>query len=565
MDACPPGTQYLYLIDEEHERPDPASHYQPEGVHGPSQVVDHAAFAWTDSGWTGISLQAMIMYEMHTGTFTPEGTFDEIIPHLRYLKDLGINAIELMPVAQFPGDRSWGYDGVYPYAVQNSYGGPEGLKRLVDACHRMEMAVILDVVYNHLGPEGNYLGNYGPYFTDRYKTPWGDAINYDGAYCDEVRAYFIGNALHWVSVYHIDALRIDAIHGIFDFSARHILQEMGEALHNEAKRLGRTVHVIPESDQNDVRVIKPIAMGGYGLDAQWNDDFHHCLHTLLTGERSGYYEDFGALDQMAKAYRDGFVFSGQYSSYRKRRHGSSSKDRPAYQFVVFSQNHDQVGNRMRGERLSSLVSFEALKLAAGAEILSPYVPLLFMGEEYGETAPFQYFVSHEDDGLVEAVRKGRKAEFTAFGWDGGQMPDPQAEGTFLRSKIDLELCKQGLHRTLLEFYRHMLRLRKDVSPLNTLSKTDMEVRAFPGETMLFVRRWQDGESVFFLFNFSKERRAVPLMLPEGLWSRLADSSDVRWDGGGSSMEQHIEALGREIIVRMMPQSFMLYRSAGEAR
>jgi maltooligosyltrehalose trehalohydrolase len=563
-DNCPPGTRYLYRIDEEHERPDPASHFQPDGVHGPSQVVDHAAFAWTDSGWSGLTLRSMIMYEIHTGTFTPEGTFDAIASRLGYLKDLGINAIELMPVAQFPGDRNWGYDGVYPYAVQNSYGGPEGLKRLVDACHRMGMAVILDVVYNHLGPEGNYLWSYGPYFTDRYRTPWGDAVNYDGAYSDEVRSYFIGSALHWVSEYHIDALRIDAIHGIFDFSARHFLQELGEAVHARADELGRKVYVIPESDLNDVRVVKPVVTGGYGLDAQWNDDFHHCLHALLTGERSGYYEDFGAVEQMAKAYREGFVFSGQYSSYRKRRHGSSSKDRPAHQFVVFSQNHDQVGNRMRGERLASLVSFEALKLAAGVVILSPAVPMLFMGEEYGETAPFQYFVSHGDEGLIEAVRKGRREEFKAFGWE-GEVPDPLAEETLLASTIDLRQCVQEHHQTLFGFYKELLRLRKETASLNNLSKADMEVRAFPEETMLYVRRWQDDEAVFFLFNFNKERRTVPLMLPDGLWSKMLDSSDVRWDGGGGSMEQHIESPGQEIVVRMMPQSFMLYRSAGEAR
>lgn len=564
-DACPPGARYRYLIDEEHERPDPASHFQPEGVHGPSQVVDHAAYAWADSGWRGLSLPSMIMYEVHTGTFTSEGTFDAIGSRLGYLKDLGINAIELMPVAQFPGSRNWGYDGVYPYAVQNSYGGPEGLKRLVDACHGMGMAVILDVVYNHLGPEGNYLWSYGPYFTDRYRTPWGDAINYDGAYSDEVRAYFIGSALHWVSEYHIDALRIDAIHGIFDFSARHFLQELGEAVHARADELGRTVSIITESDLNDVRVVKPVATGGYGLDAQWNDDFHHCLHALITGERSGYYEDFGAVEQLAKAYCEGFVFSGQYSSYRKRRHGSSSKDRPAGQFVVFCQNHDQVGNRAGGDRLSKLAPFEALKLAAGCVLLAPAVPLLFMGEEYGETAPFQYFVSHGDERLIEAVRAGRKEEFKAFGWKEGQMPDPQAEETFVGSKIDPELCRNGLHRTLFEFYRHLLRLRKDVSPLSTLSRTDMEVRAFPEEAMLFVRRWQGSEAVFLLFNFSRQRQRVPLMLPEGSWARLADSSDIRWAGGGSSMDEHVEALGQEIMAPMMPQSFVLYRSAGEAR
>jgi maltooligosyltrehalose trehalohydrolase len=340
---------------------------------------------------------------------------------------------------------------------------------------------------------------------------------------------------------------------------------LGEAVHARADKLGRKVYVITESDLNDVRVIKPREFGGYGLDGQWNDDFHHCLHTLLTGERNGYYNDFGAIDQMAKAYCEGFVFSGQYSSYRKRMHGSSSKDRPAHQFVVFSQNHDQVGNRTRGERLSNLVSFEGLKLAAGAVILSPYVPLLFMGEEYGETAPFKYFVSHGDEGLIEAIRRGRKEEFKAFGWEASQVPDPQAEETFLRSKVDLDLRQHGWHRLLFELYRYLLRLRKDVPPLYTLSKADMEVRAFPAERMLFVRRWQDTETVFLLFNFSNKGQAVPLVLPEGLWKRIADSSEIRWGGTGSITEPHIEALEQEVIVPMKPQSFILYRSAGEAQ
>ena len=449
-EGCLPATQYRYLLDGERERPDPASQYQPDGVHGPSEVVDHAAFRWTDSGWKGLPLPSMIMYELHTGTFTTEGTFEAIIPRLGDLKDLGINTIGLMPVAQFPGDRNWGYDGVYPYAVQNSYGGPEGLKRLVNACHQMELAVSLDVVYNHLGPEGNYLWDFGPYFTDRYKTPWGEAINFDGPYSDEVRNYFIANALHWITEYHIDALRIDAIHGIFDFSARHFLQELGEAVRLHAQSVRRDVYVIPESDLNDVRVIRPVEVGGHGLDAQWNDDFHHALHTLLTGERNGYYEDFGKIEHLEKALREGFIYSGEYSPFRKRRHGSSSKDRPGLQFVVFSQNHDQVGNRMRGERLSGLVPFEALKLAAGAVLLAPNIPLLFMGEEYGEKAPFLYFVSHGDKALIEAVRKGRNDEFKHFAWN-GEPPDPQDERTFLASKINWEKRRQGEHAVLLNF------------------------------------------------------------------------------------------------------------------
>jgi maltooligosyltrehalose trehalohydrolase len=365
------GTRYFYRLDDERDRPDPASRHQPEGVHGPSAVVDHGSFRWTDNAWRGLPLAEYVVYELHIGTFTPEGTFDAAIPRISELQQLGITAMELMPVAQFPGGRNWGYDGTYPFAVQHSYGGPEGLKRLIDACHGQGMAVVLDVVYNHLGPEGNYLGEYGPYFTDRYRTPWGQAINYDGAYANEVRNYVIGNALSWIRDYHVDALRVDAVHGIFDFGARHILQDIGDAVHGAGEETGRSAYVIPESDLNDARLIRPREVGGYGLDAQWNDDFHHCIRTLLTGERTGYYQDFGRLEDLAKAFREGFVYSGQYSPYRKRDHGGPSTDRPAYQFVVFSQNHDQVGNRMLGDRLSAQASFEAQKLAAACVILSP--------------------------------------------------------------------------------------------------------------------------------------------------------------------------------------------------
>jgi maltooligosyltrehalose trehalohydrolase len=358
------------------------------------------------------------------GTFTPEGTFEAIIPHLDELRELGITAVELMPVAQFPGTRNWGYDGVYPFAVQNSYGGPEGLKRLVNACHGRGIAVVLDVVYNHLGPEGNYLWDFGPYFTDRYKTPWGSAINFDGPHSDPVRRLFIENALYWVTEFRMDGLRIDAVHGILDFSAYPFLEELASAVHEKAERLNRRVYVIAESDLNDTRVIRSRELGGYGLDAQWNDDFHHALHTLLTEDQTGYYQDFGRLGDLVKAFREGFVCSGQYSSYRRRRHGNSSRDIPAGCFVVFAQNHDQVGNRMRGERLSQLVCRERMKLAAGVVFLSPFIPLLFMGEEYGETAPFPYFISHSDADLVEAVRRGRREEFAAFGWS-QEPPDPQ--------------------------------------------------------------------------------------------------------------------------------------------
>lgn len=557
-----PGARYVYKIECEKERPDPASRFQPGGVHGPSEIVDHAAFRWEDDDWKGIALQSYVLYELHVGTFTKEGTFDAVIPHLDYLKGLGITAIELMPVAQFPGARNWGYDGVFPFAVQNSYGGPEGLKRLVNACHAKGLAVVLDVVYNHLGPEGNYLWDYGPYFTDRYKTPWGDAINFDGAYSDEVKRYLIESALAWVDDYHIDALRIDAIHGIFDFSAKHFLQELGEAVHHRAEELGRHVYIIPESDLNDVRVITPRELGGYGLDALWNDDFHHALHALLTGEHNGYYEDFGKLEHLRKACTEGFVYSGQYSRFRKRRHGSSSKGVSAHRFVVFSQNHDQVGNRMRGERLPSLVSFEQLKLAAGVVLLSPFIPLLFMGEEYGETAPFQYFVSYSDEDLINSVRKGRKEEFEAFGWDEAA-PDPQAAETFLNSKINPGLRFQHENRILFEFYKNLIRLRKEMPAFRQLSKDNLDVLCSEAEKILFLRRWSGRDEAFCLYNFSDREQRTSLTLPNGRWDKMLDSSEETWGGMGAAAEPVMESQSEKLSIQMQAHSFVLYKMSRE--
>ncbi|HEY9649768.1 MAG TPA: malto-oligosyltrehalose trehalohydrolase, partial [Coleofasciculaceae cyanobacterium] len=363
-----PGTFYFYKIAGD-DRPDPASYYQPKDVHGPSEVVDHSTMNWTDTNWSGVPLENMIIYELHVGTFTPEGTFEAIIPRLRELCEFGVNAIEIMPVAQFPGDRNWGYDGAYPYAVQTSYGGPEGLKKLVDACHQEGLSVILDVVYNHFGPEGNYNSQFGPYFVEKYKTPWGMAINFDDVHSDGVRNYFVENALYWFQNYHIDALRLDAVHAIYDLGAKHILREISEEVATLSERMGRKLYLIAESDLNDVRVIQEREVGGHGMDAQWSDDFHHALHALLTGEQRGYYQDFGQCQQLAKAYKESFVYSWQYSLHRRRYHGNDANDRPGHQFVVCTQNHDQVGNRMLGERLTHLVSFEALKLAAGALML----------------------------------------------------------------------------------------------------------------------------------------------------------------------------------------------------
>lgn len=452
------GTRYLYVLDGQKESPDPASRFQPEGVHGPSCVVDPDIYKWKDRKWKGIALQDLIFYEAHIGTFTPEGTFDEAVKKIPYLKELGVTCLEIMPVAQFPGKRNWGYDGVGLYAVQNSYGGPEGLKRLVDACHCAGLAVCLDVVYNHLGPEGNYLNDFGPYFTKKYHTPWGDAINYDDRESGHVRRFVIENAVYWISDYHIDALRLDAVHGIYDFSAKHILRELNDSIRDIAHKLGRSVHVIAESDLNDSRIIRSKKEGGYGLSGQWNDDFHHAVHAHLTGERQGYYEDFGRLGDISKAIKEGFVYDGRYSPFRKKCHGNSVKDMASEKLVVCIQNHDQVGNRPHGERLSTLVDFDKQKLAAALLILSPNTPLLFMGQEYGEKAPFRYFIDHEDADLIRAVREGRKKEFAAFG--GETILDPESEKTFLDSKLNWNDKGESGRRYLSRLYKDLIGLRK---------------------------------------------------------------------------------------------------------
>jgi len=528
-----PGDDYLFCFPDGSERPDPVSRWQPQGVHGPSRIVDPAAFAWSDAGWHGLPLEDYLVYELHVGTFSAAGTFAAIIPRLDDLLELGVSAVELMPVAQFPGERNWGYDGVYPFAVQHGYGGPEGLKRLVDACHDRGLAVILDVVYNHLGPEGNYLGCYGPYFTDRYRTPWGEAINFDGPESDAVRDYFIANALFWVTEYHLDGLRLDAVHGIFDCGARPFLRELTAAVHAEAERLGRSVQVIAESDRNDVRTLLPAGQGGLGFDAQWNDDFHHALHALLTGERSGYYADFGELSQLAAALRAGFVYTGQYSRFRRRRHGSSAAGRPPRQFVVCAQNHDQVGNRARGDRLAGSLPLEKLKLAAGTVLLSPGLPLLFMGEEYGETAPFSYFTSHADPQLAAAVQKGRREEFAAFVWQ-GEVPDPQAEATFLAAKLDPQLRRGGTHRSLYGFYRELIRLRRELPALRHPDLEGLEIAVLADQQVLELRRRTGGQEALCLFNFAAESREVPLPRRPGGWRKLLDSAAGKWGGSGAA-------------------------------
>ncbi|HXG51965.1 MAG TPA: malto-oligosyltrehalose trehalohydrolase [candidate division Zixibacteria bacterium] len=556
VDGVGPGALYLYRLDERVERPDPASRLQPEGVHGPSQVLERR-FPWSDAGWDGLPLERYLIYELHVGTFTPEGTFDAIIPVLAELRDLGITAVELMPVAQFPGDRNWGYDGVQPFAVQNSYGGPQALKRLVDACHNLGLAAVLDVVYNHLGPEGNYLADFGPYFTDRYRTPWGPALNFDGPDSDPVRWFFIENALYWITEFHFDALRLDAVHAIRDHSPLTFLEELVLAVRECARELHRRVYLFAESTANDSRLVRGREAGGYGVDAQWNDDFHHALHALVTGERSGYYADYGGLGQLVKAYREGFVYSGEHSRFYRRRHGTPSRDIPAERFIVFAQNHDQVGNRRLGDRLTRLLSFEELKVVAGAVLLSPFIPLLFMGEEYGEEAPFPYFVSHSDPELVESVRRGRDAEFRSFGWSQAP-PDPQAEETFLGAKLNRNLRYAGRHRVLWEFYRELIRLRRRSAALALPSKARCDVAALEAERVLVLRRWHGSEQAFAVFNFGDVEASVRLPEVCGSWIKALDSADARWLGEGSRLPPQARGGG---AAELRPKSLAVFTAA----
>ena len=554
VDDVAPETKYTYRLDGSNERPDPVSRYQPEGVHGPSAVVNTSAFAWTDNHWKGRALDESVFYELHVGTYTSEGTFRALIPRLPQLKDLGVTTIELMPIAQFPGGRNWGYDGVYPYAPQNIYGTPHDLHELVNAAHMQELAVALDVVYNHLGPEGNYLAEYAPYFTDHYHTPWGAALNFDRAHSDEVRFFFIQNALYWLREFHFDALRLDAVHSIFDASAYPFLAELSTQVAALSAQLGRQIHVIAESDLNDVRVLRPAEAGGFGMHAQWSDDFHHSVHTLLTGENSGYYADFGSTRALKKTLENGWYYSGQYSRHRERRHGNCPNGFAPERFVICNQNHDQVGNRAKGERLSNLVDFEGLKLAAGITLLSPFVPLLFMGEEYGEVAPFLYFTSHDDKDLGEAVRRGREREFASFGWKGG-IPDPQAESTFSASRPDQSLVEQEPHRTLRNLYKRLLRYRRERKLVQARNRI---VSDFPQQRSVLVRCEAGHVSLAAIFHFGDAPATLSLALPDSRWTVAIDSADREWHGkGGASVEKSFDAVN----VTVQPRSFVVLENS----
>jgi len=519
------GEQYVYSCVTGEQYPDPASHFQPEGVCGPSQVVAHSSFVWNDQDWKGIPFKELILYELHVGTFTPEGTFEAIIPLLDDLIDTGINALQLMPVNQFPGSRDWGYDGTFHYAVQNSYGGPDGLKRLVNACHQKGIAVFLDVVYNHLGPEGNYLAKFAPYFTDRYSTPWGEAMNMDGEWADGVREFYANNVLYWSEIYHLDGLRCDAVHMIFDTSAVHFWELVHEKLDQLKAKTSRSFYLIAESDFNSPRVIQPVEQGGWNFDAQWLDDFHHALYVLLDKQGIERYGDFGRMDQLAKAYTDGFVHSGEYVEFRKRKYGASSKEIDGEHFVAFNLNHDQAGNRVRGERLSSLVNFDRLKIAAAALLLAPYVPMLFMGEEYGEDTPFFYFVDYSNEYLRNAVLEGRKKEFEKFKGQ-GEHEDPNSIETFNQSKIKWQKRNTGKYSLLLDWHRRLIGLRKTSAALKNFSKADLSVDTIGEQGFVLHRTSKDKqERLLCLFNLSEE--SITYKLSEELleWNKILDSHD----------------------------------------
>ncbi len=463
------GTDYGFVLDGSDEvLPDPRSPWQPNGVHGRSRVYDHGRFAWTDQHWHGRPLPGSVLYEMHVGTFTPEGTFDAATDRLDHLVALGIDAVELLPVASFPGRHGWGYDGVHLWAPHEPYGGPDGLKRFVDAAHARGLAVVLDVVYNHLGPDGNRLGSFGPYFTSAHATPWGDAVNFDQEGSDEVRAFVVQNALMWLRDYHFDGLRLDAVHAITDHSATHLLEELGRAVAAESAHLGRQLFLIAESDLNDPRLVTSREAGGYGLDAQWSDDFHHALHAALTGERQGYYCDFGSLETLKKALTRVFVHDGTMSTYRGRHHGRpvNVRETPAHRFLGFLQNHDQVGNRASGDRIGALLpSPGLLKVGAALLLLAPFTPMLFMGEEWGASTPWCYFTDHRDPELARAVSEGRRREFARHGW-AGEVPDPQAVDTFRRSVLDWTEPDDPYHADLLEWHRALIALRRSEPDLN---------------------------------------------------------------------------------------------------
>ena len=526
------GLRYAYVLPNQVERPDPASRWQPEGVHRPSATFFPETSDWSDDDWRGVPRADLVIYELHVGAFTQEGTFEAVARRLPELAELGVTAIELMPVAQFPGERNWGYDGVYLNAVQSSYGGPRELQRLVNVAHRAGLAVFLDVVYNHLGPEGNYLSDFGPYFTDRYHTPWGAAMNFDGADSDPVRRFVVDNACSWIRDFHVDGLRLDAVHGIFDLGPRHILAEIQDAVQAETRRCQRPALVIAETNQNDVRLVAPRERGGHALDGLWSDDFHHSLHALLTRERTSYYADFGHPEHLAKTYTDVFVNDGNYSAFHRRRHGTAVDGAPRECFVVCAQNHDQVGNRPLGDRLSILWPPATQRFSCALLMLSPCVPLLFMGQEYGETSPFPFFCSFSDAGLVEAVRDGRRAEFAHPA--AGEAPDPQDFATFERARLSWTWLDDPVRSGLRKLYADLLDARRRWPALRDRRHVrahvfDYAVASTPDERRAVLSIERGEGNLIALANLCHEPCARPEVALGG--RKLLLSSEERRYGG----------------------------------
>jgi maltooligosyltrehalose trehalohydrolase len=537
VEDAPPGTTYrfrLHLPDGSSiDRADPASRWQPQDVHGPS-AVDDTAFPWTDGGFSPEPLHRQVVYELHVGTFSEAGTFDGAIEHLERLAELGVTTIELLPVWQFPGGRNWGYDGVLAYAPNHAYGGPAGLRRFVDAAHAAGLGVWLDVVYNHVGPEGNVLPDFGPYFSTRYGTPWGDSLNTDDEHADHVRRYVTENVARWVTDFHLDGFRLDAVHGIVDQSATHLLEEIGRAAKDAGAALGKPVHVIAESDLSDAKLVRSPERGGYGLDAQWADDFHHAVHVTLTGEHEGYYADYRGLPDLVRQLRDRYVYAGRHSPFRKRTVGRAARDVPYDRFVVCIQNHDQVGNRALGDRLSELTDHDGLRLAAAALLLSPFVPMLWQGEEHADPNPFFFFTSHTDPDLIAAVNQGRREEFAYFEAWQGEIPEPQDEETFLRSKVDHSVREHGHHATMYALYGHLLRLRRALPLLTDPTAPDVEATEVAGRQAVVLRRRDGRDDLVTVLN--GDERDIEVAVPDaaGGFEVELDTAAARWDGPGGT-------------------------------
>ncbi len=539
------GADYAFAVDGGTPRPDPRSLSQPEGVHGPSRVFDTSRFGWTDTDWAGRDVRGAVVYELHVGTFTVEGTLDAAIGRLDHLVDLGVDVVELMPVAAFPGVHGWGYDGVALYAVHEPYGGPAALQRFVDAAHARGLAVCLDVVHNHLGPSGNYLGEFGPYFTQRHHTPWGAAVNLDGPDAHGVRAFLVDNALHWLRDFHLDALRLDAVHALIDDSRRHVLAELSDAVAELAREVGRPLSLIAESDLNDPRMVVPTGEGGLGMTAQWADDVHHAIHAFLTGERHGYYVDFGSPDVLAKALTSVFVHDGWWSTFREQHWGHPVPEHvDGHRFVVFASDHDQVGNRALGDRPSARLDDGGLAIAAALVLCSPFTPMLFMGEEWGASTPWQFFTDHAEPDLAAAIRKGRSEEFGGHGWAelyGGSVdvPDPQSPATVAASRLDWSEPAAPAHARLLAWYRDLVALRHRVPDLASGDRSATAVEH--GDGWVLLRR---GDARVVL-NVSADARRVPTRLRDGDAADpevLAAWAPVTFDG------DDVDLPGRSVVV-----------------